>query len=240
MRSATPTPTPDRRLPWHGCVLAACAALGLAGGIAHLPWLTFVALGLLLAAWLPRLWAARRAGAIALWAGLAVLLGVPAALGHAPLAWMALPVVFPALMAATFGRTLRHGAEPLVARCIRVIEGEARIAEPRVGAYARGVTAYWTCVLSLLACLSLAIALFAAPGGWLDAFGFTSPVRVPARLLAWYPEAGCWLLLTAAFAGEYLFRRWWLRGVPQLNPVRFLGRLAQRWPELLRDATGAP
>lgn len=223
-----------RRVSWFGCALVACAVAGIVGGATADPRLEFSSLGLLLLVWLPRLWARRRVAGVAPWLALAVLVLVPALLGHARLAWMAVPVVFPAIVAVIFGRSLRPCREPLVARFVRVLEGEERIAHPRVRAYARGVTLYWTWVPGLLAGMSLALALFAHPGGWLDTLGVGHAFRMPGWLLAWYPEAGCWFVLLAAFVGEYLFRRWWLRGVPQLNPGRFVARLVRRWPELTR------
>lgn len=221
-------------VPWFALALLACAVLVLLGSLAHRHELTFAAAALLLVAWAPRVWRRHRVAAWLAWSMLAVALLIPAGLGRPGLALMVLPVAFPAWVAWLFARTLRRGAEPLVARFIRVIEGEARIAVPRVRGYARGVTVYWVCVLGALAALSLAVALVARPGGWLDAFGVDIALGVPGAWLAWYPEAGCWALLVAAFAAEYLFRRAYLRGVPQLGVGSFVVRMVRNWPELVR------
>lgn len=233
--SAKPAVRARKSPPWLLLVLAACAALALAGGLLHLHLLSLAAAVLLLLAWLPRVWASRQRTALAGWVGLAALLLVPAATGHAVLALMALPVVFMALVAWAFARTLARGREPLVTRFVRVIEGEAQLDVPGLRAYTRGVTLFWACLMAAMATLSLLIALLAVPGGWLATFGVASPLRLPGSLLAWYPEAGCWAVLVAAFAGEYLFRRWYLRGVVQMSVPAFVAQLVRCWPELLAD-----
>lgn len=240
--SVTPTSAPRpgaTRVPWFGLALLACAALALAGGITQRHAPSLAAAVLLLVAWLPRVWRARSAVALGMWLVLALLLLVPAGMGHPGLALMALPVVFLAAAAWLFARTLRHGAEPLVARFIRVIEGDARLTLPGVRGYARGVTVFWACLLGAMACLSLAIALLAQPGGWLATLGVASPVHLPGALLVWYPEAGCWMALVAAFAGEYLFRRWYLRGIPHPSARRFVIQIVRRWPMLVRGEDGS-
>lgn len=235
--SATPAndaPTAATRVPWFGMALTGCALLALTGGFTHRPVLNIAATLLLLLAWLPRVWRRRSVVASFAWLALAALLLVPALAGHAELALMALPVVFLSAAAWMFARTLMPGGEPLIARFIRVIEGEARLALPGVRRYARGVTLFWACVLAGMACLSLVVALLAWPGGWLASLGIALPVRVPGSLLAWYPEAGCWLLLLAAFVGEYLFRRAYLRNIPHPGVKRFATQIIRRWPMLVR------
>lgn len=239
--SATPAnhaPAAATRMPWFGLALLACALLALAGGFTHHSSLSVAAALLLLLAWLPRVWRRRSALALCAWLGLAALLLVPALAGHAELALMALPVVFLSAVAWMFARTLKPGAEPLIARFIRVIEGEARLALPGVRGYARGVTVYWACVLAGMACLSLVVALLARPGGWLATFGIALPIHLPGSMLAWYPEAGCWVLLLVAFVGEYLFRRWRLRHIPHPGVKRFVTQIIRRWPMLVRGEEG--
>lgn len=225
------------RVPW---LLLACGVLGLTGGVLHRQVLSLAAAALLLLAWLPVAWQRRSVTAVAMWLVLAILLLAPALTGHSELALMALPVLFLALSAGLFARTLKRGAEPLVTRFVRVIEGEAQLELPGVRAYTRGVTLFWACLLAAMALLSLLIALLAVPGGWLAAFGADVPFALPGSLLAWYPEAGCWILLLAAFAGEYLFRRWHLRHIPHPPVHRFLLQLVQSWPALVRGEDGVP
>ena len=237
---AVQPPAPATRVPWLPLVLLACGGLALAGGLLQQHALSLAAAALLLLAWLPSLWRRRSMPALAAWLALAALLLAPALTGHADLALMALPVVFLSLAAWIFARTLKPGAEPLVTRCVRVIEGEARVGLPGVRGYTRGVTLFWACLLAVLALLSLLIALFAVPGGWLATFGVAAPFALPGSLLAWYPQAGCWIVMLAAFAGEYGFRRWRLRHIPHPPARRFVAQLVQRWPALLRGEEGAP
>lgn len=240
-----PSPADPRRIatpvraPWLPWVLLLCGALALAGGLAHRPGLSVAAAVLLLLAWLPQIWRSHSAVAAAVWVGLAGLLLVPAAAGHAALALMALPVVFLGGVSWVFGRTLKRGAEPLVSRFVRVIEGEARLNLPGVRAYTRGVTIFWTVVLGAMALLSLALALFAEPGGWFATFRWPVPLAVPGSILAWYPEVGCWSVLLLAFVGEYLFRRWYLRAIPHPTVGRFVTQIVRRWPALIRGGDGA-
>ncbi len=241
MSTATPrsrTVAP-RQFPWLPLALLACGGLALAGGITHRPALSLAAALLLLLAWLPSIVRRRSAGALGTWIVLAALLLVPALLGHAQLALMALPVVFLGGVAWFFASTLRAGHEPLITRCVRVIEGEGRLELPGVRAYTRSVTLYWACLLGAMALLSLAIALLAVPGGWLATFGVRAPLALPGSLLEWYPEAGCWALLAVAFVGEYLFRRWHLRAIPHPAARHFVTQLVRRWPALLRDEGAA-
>jgi uncharacterized membrane protein len=228
------------RVPWLPLVLLACGVLALAGGLLHRHALSLAAAALLLLAWLPSAWRRRSVAALSVWLALAVLLLVPALTGHAELALMALPVVFLAVIGWLFARTLKPGTEPLITRFVRVIEGEARVDLPGVRDYTRGVTLFWACLLGGMALLSLLIALLAVPGGWLATFGMAVPFALPGSLLAWYPEAGCWIVLLAAFAGEYVFRRWHMRHIPHPPVRRFVAQIVQRWPALVRGEDGAP
>ena len=231
--SANP-PRPEAwRLPWYGVALFACALLALAGGVTHQHLLSLVAALLLLIAWLPRTLRRRSAVALGGWLAVATLLLVPAAMGHAGLALQALPVAFLSIAAWIFTRTLLPGREPLVSRFVRVIEGDAQLGLPGVRGYTRSVTVFWAALLAGMASLALLIALFAVPGGWLAALGIALPLRVPGEWLVWYPEAGCWTLLATAFAGEYLFRRWYLRGIPQSGARHFSSQLIRHWQMLI-------
>lgn len=228
------------RLPWLPPVLLACGALALVGGLTHRHALSVAAAGLLLLAWLPAVWRRRSLAAFGVWLALAALLLVPSLFGHAELALMALPVVCLSAVSWLFGRTLARGEEPLVTRLVRVIEGEDRADLPVVRVYTRGVTLYWSALLAGMAALSLAIALLAAPGGWLALAGVATPIPLPGSLLAWFPQAGCWVVLGAAFVGEYLYRRWHLRAIPHPGLRQFVAQVTRRWPDLLRGDGGAP
>lgn len=232
----TPPPSAPAR-PNRGVLplLIGYAVLALLGGVLHRPVLGFAAIVLLLVALGLPVLRRRSAGGIALWLAFAAAMIAAAASGHLQLAFSALPILILFALSMLFARTLRDGREPLVARCIRVIEGERRLTLPGVASYARGVTLYWGCVLAAQAAV-LAVLLFCAtPGGVLDAFGLRVPFAIPRDALAWYPEAGCWAVLVLAFAAEYLFRRFHLRRIPHPPLSGFLKRLIQRWPQLLRE-----
>lgn len=229
-----PRPASGPRIPWLPLVLLACAMLALAGGLLHRGFLSLLSALLLLLAWLPAVWRRHSLTALSVWMGLAALLLVPALLGHAELALMALPVVFLGAASWLFARTLRGGEEPLVSRFVRMIEGDARLALPGVTTYTRGATWYWALLLAALALVSLLVALCAEPGGWLATLGIPPPFALRGSLLAWYPEAGCWALLVAGFVGEYLVRRWRLRAIPHPGVRRFVTQIVRRWPTLLR------
>ena len=214
--------------------------LALAGGVLRRHELSIAAALVLLLAWLPSVWRRRSMVALTVWLALAALLLVPALMGHPELALMALPVLFLAAIGWMFARTLARGAEPLVTRLVRVIEGEARVNLPGVRGYTRGVTLFWASLLAAMALLSLLIALLAVPGGWLATLGMTVPFALPGSLLAWYPEAGCWIVLLAAFAGEYVFRRWRLRHISHPPAHRFVAQIVRRWPALMRGEDGMP
>jgi hypothetical protein len=216
-------------------VLVLCATLVAAGALTHRPALTLAAIGVLACAWLPEVWRAQRLGPWMAWVGVVALVVLSVAFGRAALVLSAVPVACLMAVAWLFARTLAPGREPLVTRCVRVIEGEARVALPGVAGYTRGVTVFWAGLLAALAGVSLAVALLARPGGWLAALGVATPWALPGSVLGWYPEAGCWGVVVLAFAGEYVFRRWYLRGVPQLNVLRFVLEMARRWPALVRD-----
>ena len=50
-----------------------------------------------------------------------------------------------------------------------------------------------------------------------------------------YLFLGGWCVPALFMLGEYAFRRWYLRDLPHDSPQRFMRRLAQNWPRLLRD-----
>lgn len=222
---------------WMFPLLIGYALLALLGGVLHAPELGFAAIVLLLAAvGLPVL-KRRNASGITAWLAFAILMIAAAWSGHLQLAFSTLPVLILVAVAALFARTLRTGREPLIARCIRVVESEQRLALPGVAGYARGVTIYWACVLAAQAAILTVLLVCAVPGGLLDTFGLRAPFAIPRSTLAWYPEAGCWAVFVVAFTLEYAVRRWRLRHLPHPSVRGFVTRLIQRWPQLVREET---
>ncbi|MEW5835730.1 MAG: xanthomonadin biosynthesis protein [Pseudomonadota bacterium] len=221
--SAVPAPSRNTTL-----LLAAYPVLAIAGAVLHRPWLSLVALLVLLTAWLaPRL----RAGHGAAWLGwtlsAAAAVGL-ARMGYANAVLEGVPVGIVAGISAWFGVSLRAGREPRVARFIRVLEGPDTLQQPRVAGYARGVTAFW-CLLLGAQALVLAILLVAGLAG----------TTLPAWVLA-YQHVGGYLVIPLAFGLEYAFRRSYLRHLPHAGLHAQGLRLVRCWPQLLRgeDAAG--
>jgi uncharacterized membrane protein len=126
------------------------------------------------------------------WAWL-TLAGVTAAfygcalLGTARLLMYLPPVLLPASVLFVFARSLQSGRTPVVTQVATQIRG-ALPAE--LVSYTRTVTQFWVVLLASLAASSILLALFATPELWSVA---TNGVQ--------------YLVLAAAFLGEYLVRR---------------------------------
>lgn len=234
------TASSPRSARWMLPLLIGYAVLALLGGVLHRPELGFAAIVLLLVALGVPALQRRSASGIAAWLLVAALMLIPALAGRVQLALSGLPILILAGLCFFFARTLTRGREPLIARCVRVIEGDHRVALPGVARYARGVTVYWACVVGLQALALMFLFLCAQPGGLLEAFGVSVPFAIPRNALAWYPEVGCWAMLVLAFALEYVFRRWYLRHLPHPSLKRFVTRLITHWPQLLRDEAMSP
>jgi uncharacterized membrane protein len=104
-----------------------------------------------------------------------------------------------ALLALTFGRSLRVGSIPLCTRWADRVHGPL---SPRVAAYTRRVTWAWTVFFALMAAV-LAIVFWLAPLPTWSAFA----------------NFGTLPLVVAMFVGEYLVRR---QTLPQLASTRLL------------------
>lgn len=115
------------------------------------------------------------------------------------------PVAVPLFLAIVFGRTLLPGRTPLVALFAEQIMGRR---EPERAMYMRGVTWFWTLLCSVLALQAALLAVFADPVTW-----------------SWFANGINYLIVAAAFAGEYVIRC--LRfGIPD-KPHEFWTRLVQ-------------
>ena len=139
----------------------------------------------------------------------------------------ALPVVINAAIAGMFGRTLRHGREPLITRFVRVAEGESRASDPRIAGYTRALTRVWAVVLA-----TQALVLGAA---WWSGHiaGTTAPTLLP--WLHAYARVGCHVVVGLLLVLEYVWRRWHLRHLEHIGFTTFVRRLLQHWPELLHE-----
>ena len=134
-----------------------------------------------------------------------------------------MPVAFNAALAWLFGHTLRGGREPLVARIIASMEGQASLALPGVRRYARQVTVFWAALLGLQTLLLAAY--------WLG----TGPMQLtPSPAMVWYAHLGGYLVPVLAMLGEYTVRRLRLRHIHHPGPAEFARNLAACWPSLVR------
>jgi hypothetical protein len=157
--------------------------------------------------------------------------------GHAALGLMLLPVAINAAVAWLFASTLAAGSEPLIARAIVAIEGEERLAQPGVAAYARALTIAWAVLLGAQALALAAGAVLAVPGGMLALAGVASPWPLPADLVVGYGHGGGYLVVGTFFLLEFAWRHWRLRHLPHPGPREFFGNLARNWPRLLSAGT---
>lgn len=224
-RPVAPPVAPSTRA-FVGGVLGV-AALFVAAQLTANVWINetavFVLIGLLLQSGLRR----RKPGAWIVWLACAALL---VALGHRSngrLALDVLPVVLNAAFCSVFASSLVRGATPLIARVIEAIEGRARLALPRVAAYARGLTWAWAVLLGAQAVLL----------AWLVALdlGAVAHAELADSAWRWYLHFGGFALVPAFLIVEYAFRRWWLRHIPHASLAEFLTQLARNWPALVRN-----
>lgn len=214
--------------------------LAHAASLRHDPHLAAIALGdialivLLEPLLRPRAWAWGVAAIAA--AGLVAL----SATAWATLPLLLVPAAIVALVAWTFGRTLRAGHVPLITRMVTALDGvPLRDLDPALLTYARRLTATWAVMLGVLALADLSLALCAVPGGLLDGAGIAPPVAVPHAAWSWFANGLNYGLVGGLFVGEYFYR---VRRFPgrYTNFFDFLRRMAGLgpafWREALRDA----
>jgi uncharacterized membrane protein len=207
--------------------------LGIAGRLTHVTVLSVAAIAALATAIFLPLLLARRAGA---WIAWSLIMGGCLWLDLAGLASVVLngvPVVIHLCLAWLFGRTLRAGRTPLIAQVIKAIEAPGRLALPGVARYARRLTGFWTVFLALQALALLVVLACAVPGGFLPALGVAPPLKIPGNWAMTYAHAGCYVVILAAFIGEYVFRRVALRHLPHGSLREFTTRMMENWPRLL-------
>lgn len=150
----------------------------------RLAWLAMtvlVAVPLLPALKHGRVWAwLTLVGVTAAFYGLAVL-GAARSLMYLP------PVLLPASVLFVFARSLKRGHTPVVTQVATQIRGTL---PAELAHYTRSVTQFWVALLATLAISSTLLAIFATPELWSLA---TNGLQ--------------YLVLAAAFLGEYLLRR---------------------------------
>lgn len=220
-------------------LLATYSVLAIVGAVTHRQVFSLVALFCLLTAMLLPPLLCRRAGAWVLWFVLIAVFSLLAKRGYADALLEAVPIVINAALAGWFGVTLVRGM-PRVARFILALEGPARLAQPGIAAYARGVTWFWTVLLGGQALLLTVLLLCAAHDGLLARLGYVSPLPLSDRWASIWLHVGGYVLIGTAFVLEYVWRRWRLRHLPHQGLRGMITQMTRHWPQLLSGHGGNP
>lgn len=219
-----PTAMPSARA-CAGAVVA-LVALFVAAQVTANPWLNATAVFALVSVLLQSGLRHRKPLAWIAWLSCAVALVALGNRGNGRLALDILPAILNAAFCGVFASTLTCGSTPLIARIIEAIEGSARLALPRVSAYARALTWAWALLLGVQALLL----------GWLALrdVGAIEHGSLSTSSWRWYLHFGGVALVPSFLVLEYAFRRWWLRHIPHASLTQFLVQLARNWPALIR------
>ncbi|WP_119716955.1 COG4648 family protein [Cognatilysobacter tabacisoli] len=191
--------------------------------------LVLVVLLLALARGRPAAWLALAGGAAALWA--LAPTGVPQLLLLAP------PVLFTALVAWWFWRSLRSPRGALITRIVCALEAmPADRLAPDLLRYTRRLTAAWAGLLALVSLANATLALLAVPGGVLARLGHPPGVLAIAQT-QWSLWANLvnYGVVALFFVGEFAFRH---RRFPQRSYrgfPDFVRQLARLGPAFWRD-----
>jgi len=228
---AIPSKSSSRR--WLPLMLG-YPVLAMAGVLTHRQGFSLAACALLLTLLMAPALAARRMAAWTIWTLALSAMGWLWMRGYVGLLLECVPIAINLLVASLFGRSLRQGSMPLIARFIEAVEGPDRLQVPDLMRYARQLTWFWTLLTSVQAIVLVALLLCAEPGGLIASLGFASPLPIPADWAQSYVHIGGYVVIAAAFVLEHLYRRWHLRHLthPRLHDLA-LG-IAARWPQLLR------
>ncbi|TYT26814.1 ketosynthase [Luteimonas viscosa] len=155
--------------------------------------------------------------------------------GLATLPLLLVPVVFVALVAWVFGRSLQPGRVPLITRIVSGLDGVSPERLPAdVAAYARRLTALWAGVLVLLGLANLVLALLASPGGLLAQVGIAPPWPITHEQWSWLANLLTYGVVGGFFVLEFQWRR---HRFPERHQgfVGFLRRLGGLGPAFWRD-----
>ena len=169
-----------------------------------------------------RAWIALAASALAL----AWLARTPYAL----LPLLLVPVLFVALVAWGFARTLRAGRVPLITKIVSALEArDPAQLEPEIARYTRNLTRVWAVVLAVLAAVNLVLALLAVPRGLLAAFGIATPWPVDETLWSWCANGATYGLVGGLMVAEFAWRSRRFPGRYH-GPLDFARRMAALGP----------
>jgi len=222
-RWVTTAPAVAYPLLAHAATVTASARLTLASVVA-----------LALAMLLPGLLAQRPAawtGAVFAAAAIVLLVRMDAA----ALVLFLPPVLINVFLAWLFGRTLGTGRPSLIERLVRLLHPPEEDLDPAIAAYATRLTAAWTVLFTTLASVNLLLALFATPGGLLEAAGLAPTWAVPIETWSLFANLLNYLVVGLFFVVEWIYRRRRFPQQPYRNLLDFLRRAAAVAPALLAD-----
>ena len=152
---------------------------------------------------------------------------------------LAPPVLFIALVAWLFGRTLHGGRVPLITRIVEGLYAQASMPmTPELYVYTRQLTVAWAAMLTVLALLNLLLALCAVPSGVLHQFGHTPALSVTDEQWSLFATVLNYGIVGGFFPVDYWLRK---RRFPH-RPYRPVGQVIQQmarlgprfWNELMR------
>jgi uncharacterized membrane protein len=173
-----------------------------------------------------------RAWAWAMAVGLAALLFASTGTDIPQTLLLAPPVLFLALLAWLFGRSLRAPRQALITRIVAAIhERPVQHLPADLLRYTRRLTAAWALLLALLAVVNGVLAFAEVPGGVLARLGHAPAwgiARTQGSLIANLVNYG---VVGAFFIGEYLLRDRWVRERPYRHFFDFLQRMGRLGPE---------
>jgi len=162
--------------------------------------------------------------------GAAIVLAI--ARGAPPLPLLLPPVLIPAGIGWTFGRTLRRGRTPLVERVARGFHAPAVPSDPILH-YARRVTWAWALLLGSIALANLLLITALDPGGLLALAGVTPRWAVSPAAFAWFSNTGTYLLIGALLVVEFSIRIWRFPDYRFRNPLHFMREARTRMPNIV-------
>lgn len=171
-------------------------------------WLAALAMAdMLLFMLIEPLWRLRPGAWVALACSLVGLLWL-ATSPFALLPLLLVPVVFIAMIAWAFARTLHHGRIPLITRLVAALDATAANAlAPDLRDYTRAVTRTWALALGALAVINLILALIAQPRGLLASVGLHAPWSVTDTQWSWFANWFNYGIVAGVFVVEYLYRK---------------------------------
>jgi uncharacterized membrane protein len=152
---------------------------------------------------------------------------------------LAPPVLFIALVAWLFGRTLTGGRVPLITRIVEGLYAQASMPlTPALYLYTRQLTKAWAVMLTVLAVLNLLLALCAVPSGVLHQFGYAPALAVTDEQWSLFANVFNYGIVGGFFVIEYWLRKRRFPHRPYRNVGEFLQQMARLgprfWNELMR------